>query len=87
MFTGVCLSTGGVPGSGEVPGPGGCLVPGGFGPGELVGRGGLVETTAAGGRYAYYWNAFLWEVSLSVRFLRQWVPTYNAFGYNDISLH
>ena len=81
MFTGVCLSTGGVPGWGVgvwVPGPRGVSGPGGGawsgGPGlggHLVRGGGLVETPPDGycwGRYASYWNAFLFTNPIKISF-------------------
>ena len=78
VFTGVCLSTG------EVPGPGGwrgCLLPGGVPAlgGGVPAPGGLVWGVPGGdlppdgyccGRYASYWNAFLflyWIIGLISR--------------------
>ena len=62
MFTGVCLSTGGVPVPGGAWSQGGCLVPGG---GPAAGRsdpggvpGGDPPDGYCWGRYASYWNTF-----------------------------
>ena len=57
MFTGVCLSTGGVPGPGRVPGPGGVSCPRGV-------PGGDPPHGYCCGRYASYWNAFLFRMHL-----------------------
>ena len=74
IFTGVCLSTGRLPGPGGVPGPGdgwsgGCLLPGGTcsrgvpAPEECLHPGGGGGVPGPDGyfcrRYASYWNAFL----------------------------
>ena len=74
MFTGMCLSTGGMPGPVGVPGLGGacsggvclvrgCLVWGVPAPGGCLLQGGVPGGEPPNGhccgRYASYWNAFL----------------------------
>ena len=93
IFTGVYLSTGGCLLGGGVTGPGGCLFPGrgrclvlvGMpGPGGTWSGGGLVSPTGRDGycygRYASYWNAFLYSNNIIV------ISLGNKFGGRECFL-